>query len=448
MERTDTSFLDSQMDTPIASVRLFVEELGRPPRVVVLHPGLAVRIGRAEDLEIALDDPRASRCHAAITFDGQSVTVEDFDSSNGTWLGERRIQGRQMIPAGTLIRVGSTRIAIVPTEAGSVRPETHGPVVGPTASGTDVVAVDPATVTLFALVRRLAASDLPVLVQGETGSGKEVVARALHRYSPRSAGPFMAINCATLPEALAESELFGHERGSFTGAATRKVGVFESADGGTLLLDEVGELSAASQARLLRALQERLIVRVGATRPIPVNVRVVAATNRDLMVEVAKGRFREDLYFRLNGVTMAVPALRSRPRDILPLVQRALEERGSTARLGPGVAAVLQGYKWPGNVRELRNTIECALALAEGNEIRIEHLPPTVRGELHKDDAPASPLRERVDETERRAIVAALENTGWNQSRAARMLGISRRALIYKMERFGLKPLPNSARQG
>ena len=178
------------------------------------------------------------------------------------------------------------------------------------------------------------------------------------------------------------------------------------------------------------------------------NVRVVAATNRDLMVEVAKGRFREDLYFRLNGVTMAVPALRSRPRDILPLVQRALEERGSTARLGPGVAAVLQGYKWPGNVRELRNTIECALALAEGNEIRIEHLPPTVRGELHKDDAPASPLRERVDETERRAIVAALENTGWNQSRAARMLGISRRALIYKMERFGLKPLPNSARQG
>jgi transcriptional regulator with GAF, ATPase, and Fis domain len=226
------------------------------------------------------------------------------------------------------------------------------------------------------MVRRFAASDLPVLILGETGTGKEVVARALHRHSRRAGRPFVAVNCAALPETLAESELFGHERGSFTGAQARKPGLFEAADGGTLLLDEVGELSASNQARLLRVLQERTVHRVGAVRPTPVDVRVLGATNRDLAVDVARGRFREDLYFRLNGVTLQVPPLRERPGDVLPLARRGLDERGGGYVLAESAAEALRAYPWPGNVRELRNAVECAAATAEGSEIRASTCPP------------------------------------------------------------------------
>ncbi len=441
--KTDTSIVSGAPAEGASTARLLVEETGRPPRVVVIPAGAEVRVGRAADVEVPLDDHRASRVHAVFRYDGRAVSVRDEGSSNGTFVGPARVSGTVRVEPGAMVHIGSTKIAVVVSPRASARPETLAPVVGAVASGGDVVAVDPATVSLFALVRRLAASDLPVLVQGETGSGKEVVARALHRHSARAGKTFLAVNCATLNESLAESELFGHERGSFTGADARKAGVFESADGGTLLLDEVGELSASNQARLLRVLQERALTRVGSTRPVPVNVRVVAATNRDLVLDVASGRFREDLYFRLNGVTVAVPPLRSRPRDIVPMAERILAERGGGWHLGPGVAALLQAHRWPGNARELRHAVECAIALAEGDELRAEHLPPSVRGELEAqspDDA--SPLRSKVDELERRSIVAALESTGWNQSRAAQELGISRRGLIYKMERFGLKPRP------
>ncbi len=445
--RTDTSALEAP-STDGTTARLLVEEPGRPPRVVVLPSGAEVRVGRAPHLEVSLDDARVSRVHAVISYDGRAVHVRDEGSSNGTFVGTTRVAGIQPVAPGSMIQIGKTRIALVAGAGDPIRPETHGPVVGTIASGNDVVAVDPATVSLFALVRRLAASDLPVLIQGETGSGKEVVARALHRHSRRAGNSFLGINCATLTEALAASELFGHERGSFTGADVRKTGLFESADGGTLLLDEVGELSPTNQARLLRALQERAITRVGSTKPIPVDVRVVAATNRDLLVDVANGRFREDLYFRLNGMTLTVPPLRLRPRDIVPMAEKLLRERGGGWRLGPGVAGMLQAYRWPGNARELRNAIECAIALAEGNELRVEHLPPALRGdsEVRNLHTTTLPLRSKVDEVERGAILAALEAAGWNQSRAAQDLGVSRRGLIYKMERYGLKARPNAGR--
>ncbi len=443
--RTDTSVLEGSSAGSATSARLLVEETGRPPRVVVVPIGAEVRVGRSPSLEVSLDDTRASREHAVIGFDGRSVIVRDEASSNGTFVDGARITGTRTAETGAVILIGSTRIVVVASSRDGIRPETHGPVLGTVASGSDVVAVDPVMISLLALVRRLAASDLPVLVQGETGSGKEVVARLLHRHSRRAGRLFLGVNCAALPESLAESELFGHERGSFTGAVARKEGVFERADGGTLLLDEVGELSTPNQARLLRVLQERTLTRVGGTRAVPVDVRVVAATNRDLLVDVARGRFREDLYFRLNGVTVAVPPLRSRPRDIVPMAERVLAERGGGWHLGQGVAAVLQGYRWPGNVRELRNAIECAIALAEGAELRVEHLPPAVRGDTEPTtgDEPSG-LRTKVDDLERRSIVAALEAAGWNQSRAAQNLGISRRGLIYKMERYGLKPRPVS----
>lgn len=446
MDPTDTSHLEpTRPQTPTA--RFFVEEPGRPPRVVEIKSPGAVRVGRDEDLEISLDDRRASRQHARIAFDGARVTVRDLESSNGTFLGERRVSREEEVPPGGLIRIGGTHIVLMSADGHPIRPETHGPIVGNTALGSEVIALDPLSIQLFALVKRLAASELPVLVQGETGSGKEVVARALHRHSRRAGAPFIAINCAALPESIAESELFGHERGSFTGAYTRKVGVFEASDGGTLLLDEVGELSPSNQSRLLRVLQERLIVRIGAVQPTPINVRVVAATNRELAVDVARGRFREDLYFRLNGVTVSVPPLRDRPRDILPLATKMLQERGGGYTLDESAARALQRYSWPGNVRELRNTIECAVTLADSGEIQLSHLPPSLRAGGRANDE-TSALRSKVDETERRVIIAALEANNKNQSRTAKDLGISRRALIYKMERFGLKPPPGGAERG
>ncbi|MBK8696259.1 MAG: sigma 54-interacting transcriptional regulator [Deltaproteobacteria bacterium] len=442
---TDTSaFLAANADCR-ATARLLVAEHDRSPRVVVLPAGAEVRIGRADFVEVPLEDHRASRVHATLAFDGRSVTVRDEGSSNGTFVAGAQVRGERAVEDGERIEIGSTKIIVLLTLSGAPRP------AAPEASGADdeVVAVDPATVALFALVRRLAASDLPVLVQGETGVGKELVARALHRESPRARKAFVAINCATLTESIAASELFGHERGSFSGADARKVGVFESADGGTLLLDEVGELSQANQALLLRALQERSITRVGSTRPVPVDVRIVAATNRDLPLEVEQGRFRQDLYFRLNGVTVQVPPLRSRPRDILPMAEKILASRGGRWTLGPGVAAALESYPWTGNARELRHVIERGMALAERDEILLEHLcltPAAMLGSVIPSDEPSA-FRSRVEDTERRTIVEALASAGGNQSRAARELGISRRCLITRMERYGLKPKPVSVRE-
>lgn len=421
-------------------------EVDRAPRVVVLPAGAEVRIGRAEFVEVPLEDHRASRVHAVLSFDGRSVTVRDEASSNGTFVAGVRVLGQRRVEDGERIEIGTSKIIVLLTLSGELR----GAAPSPTAAADDVVAVDPVTVELFALVGRLAASELPVLVQGETGVGKELVARALHQGSARARRPFVAINCATLTESIAASELFGHERGSFSGADARKVGVFESADGGTLLLDEVGELSLTNQALLLRALQERSICRVGSSRPVPVDVRVVAATNRDLPMEVAQGRFRQDLYFRLNGVTVQVPSLRSRPRDILPMVEQILASRGGSWRLGPGVAAALEGHPWVGNARELRNVIERGVALADRDEIRLEHLRLTPQ-ELNGARTPteeSSAFRSKVEDTERRTIVAALESARGNQSQAARELGISRRCLITRMERYGLKPKPVSGRAG
>jgi two-component system, NtrC family, response regulator AtoC len=442
-ERTDTSSLDRLSEASRSSARLVIEEEGRPPRTALVVPGMPVRIGRASDLEVSLEDPRVSRVHAIFRYDGRTASLQDLDSSNGTWMGDQRVTGPKLIQGGASFRVGSTSIvALLP----DIFPGLGRSV--PMQSVSDpfpIVASDPISEAHFALLKKLGLSELSVLLQGETGSGKEVAARMLHQNSPRAQGPFMALNCATLSDSISEAELFGNEKSSTSAASVRKAGVFEAADGGTLLLDEVSELSATNQARLLRVLQERSLTRVGGSRAIPVNVRVIAATQRDLSKEVAVGRFREDLFFRINGVTVEVPPLRSRPKDIAVLAQQVLDAQGGVV-MGNGVAAVLTAHRWSGNVRELRNAMECALALATEGVIRIEHLPTSVRGETPPSETQKSALRDRVDETERKVIVTALESTGWNQSRAARVLGISRRALIYKMERYGLKPLPNGQR--
>jgi DNA-binding NtrC family response regulator len=320
-------------------------------------------------------------------------------------------------------------------------------------SEADLVVAAPAMRRIYALVDRIADSSLSVLILGETGVGKEVVAEAIHARSSRRAGPIVKINCASLPENLLESELFGHERGSFTGADRRKIGFFEAAAGGSIFLDEIGEMAPALQAKMLRVLERKVITRVGGTDEIPVDVRIIAATHRDAEAEVRAGRFREDLYFRLAGFTLAVPPLRDRIEEIVPLAQhfarRVAEELGQPApQLSDDAQLALRSHDWPGNVRELRNALERAVVVQTSGTITAEDLPDRVRDAGRRARAPLPEgsmrdhLRDQLADLERAAIVEALEQFGGNQTRTAQRLGISRRALIYKLERLGLKPPP------
>jgi DNA-binding NtrC family response regulator len=304
---------------------------------------------------------------------------------------------------------------------------------------------------VFRTLRRVAVSRATVLIHGESGTGKELAARAIHDLGPRREGPFVAVHCAAIPETLIESELFGHERGAFTDAVDRRIGRFEAAAGGTLFLDEIGELSAAVQAKLLRVLQERSIERLGGTRTIAVDVRVIAATHRELDREVAEGRFREDLYYRIHVVPVSMPPLRERREDVRLLASHFLAQTRADAgrpelEFASGVLAALERYSWPGNVRELQNAIEHAVALCDGNAVRLEDLPqPVVRAgriEGLREAVHAGRLgfEEAAADFERELLLEALERTGWNQTRAAEHLDITRRALKLKMDRYGLKP--------
>ncbi len=307
---------------------------------------------------------------------------------------------------------------------------------------------------LRALIEKVAPTDATVLVAGESGTGKELVARALHRMSHRAAGPFVKVNCAAIPRDLIESELFGHERGAFTGAAGRKRGVFEQADGGTLFLDEIGDMALETQAKVLRVLQHRELVRVGGEQPLRVDVRIVAATNKDLTREVSDGRFREDLYYRLNVVPLRTPPLRERPEDI-PLLARAFFEShwrdvGMRPKpVDPEVFEVLATRPWPGNVRELRNAVE-RMAILSGSRISIRDLPDPPLRPSEPASSPSSvfpvpldgvrpTLREYRDMAERAYVLDTLERCGWNVSEAARRLGIERTNLHKRMRTLGIR---------
>jgi two-component system, NtrC family, response regulator AtoC len=296
---------------------------------------------------------------------------------------------------------------------------------------------------VFDAVRRVAATEATVLVTGETGTGKELVARAVHHCSGRRGGPFLAVNCASLAEGLLETELFGHLRGAFTGAVADKPGLFEAAGGGTLFLDEIGDVSLGLQQRLLRVLQEREVRRVGAVRATPVDVRVVAATRRDLRREVAEGRFREDLFYRLNVFPISLPPLRERAADVPLLVESALAAmRGARPRLAcsPLAMRTLRAYPWPGNVRELMAALESAAIRADGDRIEAQHLPEEVRAALERGAA-AEGERYRAHDAagdERAAIVAALDEAGGSRARAAEILGMGRTTLWRKMRLYGI----------
>jgi transcriptional regulator with PAS, ATPase and Fis domain len=293
------------------------------------------------------------------------------------------------------------------------------------------------------LAERVAPTEATVLITGESGSGKERLASLIHQRSPRARGPFVAINCGALPEALLESELFGHTKGAFTGATGEKKGLFEAGRGGTLFLDEIGETTPSVQVRLLRALQERTVRPVGSTKDFDVDVRILAATNRDLTSMVAEGTFRKDLYYRLRVVHLEVPPLRQRREDLLPLAREFIARTCHDNRCGPcslssEVLDLLHGYSWPGNIRELQNAIERAVILAEGQpRIEVGDLPPEIRG-VRPVAAPTADEILTLAEVERRHIVATLERLGGNRKATAVTLGIGENTLWRRLKSYGL----------
>ena len=300
-----------------------------------------------------------------------------------------------------------------------------------------IVAKSPLMQALFHDASLIAPSESRILITGENGVGKEVLADVIHAWSPRAAGPLVKINCAAIPETLLESELFGHEKGAFTGASARRIGRFEQANNGTILLDEIADMSPPLQAKLLRVTQEGRFNRVGSNTELLTNSRLLAATNRNLEEEVKAGRFREDLFYRLDVVELNVPPLRERAEDILPLASAFIAEfTQGKARLSSSVADCLARYSWPGNVRELRNAMERAALLSLGELIMPEHLPAKLR--VAAETAPAAEAvdPEQLGEIERQAIVQALRKHSFNRTETAKALGISRRALIYKLQRF------------
>jgi DNA-binding NtrC family response regulator len=318
-----------------------------------------------------------------------------------------------------------------------------------------IVSHDPKMQELLELVSQVGPSKASVLIFGESGTGKELIAEAIHLASPRAKAPFVRLHCAALAESLLESELFGHERGAFTGAVGRREGRFKQADGGTLFLDEIGEIPLGTQVKLLRFLQERTFERVGGNETIKVDVRVIAATNRDLLAETKKGTFREDLFYRLNVVSIELPPLRERKGDIAALasffLRRYAQENGkNVTAISDDALSVLGAYAWPGNVRELENVIERAVVLCDGNQIETRHLPATLVPQAEREGPPPIP-GSTIQELERYAILKTLEACAGSTSRAAILLGVSPRKIQYKLHEYaeggkgGEKPAEKSS---
>lgn len=406
-----------------------------------------VTLGRGHAATVFVDHASVSRLHARlrIAASGKELLLEDLDSANRT-----RVSGRTLAPqtptpvrAGDAIELGDVVVVI---QRG------HVPRPAVRRSEAMTLGVSPAMREVERVVERIAPGSISVLVVGETGVGKEVLADAIHRQSRRAAKPFVRLNCAAVAEHLLESEWFGYERGAFTGAVQPKPGLLETADGGTVLLDEIGELPMALQAKLLRVVEERAVMRVGAVRARRIDVRFLAATHRDLEEEIAKGTFRQDSYFRLNGVTLLVPPLRERREEIGPLANvfiadaAAEGQRGVAPVLEPEALTWLEAYAWPGNVRELRNVVERAVLLTPGDTISTRDLPERLKPAVPAPSpgARSSPpsnkgsLRDAVADVERQRVLDALAEAGGNQKKAAELLGIARGTLSARLEAFGI----------
>jgi DNA-binding NtrC family response regulator len=398
--------------------------------------GALVRIGKDPECEVALTDSSVSRGHAAIEEREEGWLLRDLDSTNGTFLNGTLTREAYLAPGATIV-VGQTTIKFQPINTTlTVTPSERGTFAG--LLGESAPMRD-----LFGYLARVARTELAALLLGETGTGKEVIARAIHDSSRRSNGPFIVFDCGAVEGGLVAAALFGHKEGAFTGAVSSRKGAFLSANGGTLFIDEVGELPLELQPKLLRALERREVQAVGADTSTKVDVRIVAATHRNLKQLVAEGKFRQDLYYRLSGVVLEIAPLRSRPEDVLPLARHFLAAAGATAKLAPTAETALKTHAWAGNVRELKNVVERAAALARGplleaKDLMLESDAPLPKGSV--DDRPRS-----LEEAEKVAIEAALKASSWNKAEASRILGITPKTLREKIERYGVKRPGESA---
>jgi two-component system, NtrC family, response regulator AtoC len=439
-------------------------------RAIDLPSAGELTIGRDEASAVRIDDPSVSRQHALLRASQTTLEIEDLGGANGTFLrhAEHRGSGdetlhvevRQLLGRKASLAVGDcllfgTAFAVVRHSAELEVPRLDAASLHGSGAPTGAVLRDPAMQKLYVEAARVARANINVLILGETGVGKEVLARAIHAHSPRAKGPFMGINCAALTESLIESELFGSEKGAFTGALAR-AGLFEAAGGGTVFLDEIGELPLATQAKLLRVLEERTVTRLGSTRGRPIDVRFVAATNRDIESDSRQGRLRPDLYFRINGVSLLIPPLRERPLDIEALATSFLAAacrdlgRALPLTLSSATLDLFRSYRWPGNVRELRNAVERAAVMSNETTIVPENLPPALRAAIDAPaEQPASPppkvapgppanLPAEMKAFENSRILEALEHCNGNQTEAARRLGIPRRTLVSRLTELGL----------
>ncbi|MEW6270976.1 MAG: sigma 54-interacting transcriptional regulator [Thermodesulfobacteriota bacterium] len=453
----------------MSRARLIIQHAGREPFEFVLAEATTVGRGPANDL--ALDDPAASRRQTMITADDDGWLVSDLGSANGTFLNATRLFAPARLKSGDVVTIGSTRLEFVsevPREVAGEEPNEDATRVRDDSRAAGVLlGASPAMVQLFHLIEKASASPLPALLEGETGTGKELVARAIHQGSKSASGPFLPVNCAAVPENLLESELFGHRRGAFTGATGDHEGLFEAAQGGTVFLDEIGEMPLAMQPKVLRVLQEGEVTRIGEIRPRKVDVRLVAATNRDLLREVERGTFRSDLYYRISAFPIRIPPLRDRRDDIPLLVESFLASaaRRQGKRVGPvtpEAMGVLAAFSWPGNVRELQNEIQRAVALAgTGESIGLQHLSPKLTATprpagddtdpgsaeareaaaaaLGEDGGGPGSLREARNAFEARYIAEVLDQQGGSVMRAARVLGLTRAGLYKKLKEYGLR---------
>ena len=416
-----------------------------------------VTLGRSDENDVQIDESSVSRRHAVLHLD-PALRIEDLGSANGTRVRRSgaRAETTELLdvavargkPAelavGEPVLLGSTLLV--------VRRRAGAEIEGEGAAGEAHVVHDPAMTRLYDLAARVAEGPISVLLLGETGVGKEVLAEAIHRRSPRAAGPFLRLNCAALSESLLESELFGHEKGAFTGAVRAKPGLLETADKGTVFLDEVGELPLSTQVKLLRVLEDRRVMRVGGLTARRIDVRFVAATNRDLAAEIQRGAFRQDLFFRLDGITLAIPPLRERTGEIAALARRfAAQAAGALGRETPGISAealaALEAHAWPGNVRELRNVVERAVVLSSGGELLREHLLlPVVPSKAAAARAPlpsAEAARGANEAAERLRIIEALERCAGNQTHAAALIAMPRRTFVARLKAYGI-PRPRT----
>jgi DNA-binding NtrC family response regulator len=438
---------DDPLRLAIQGLRLVVMRGPEPGRVFELKAG-ETHIGKGPDNDVVIPDATVSRAHCVIARDGDQWVLRDLGSTNGTFLDEARIKEGFLRP-GARIRAGEVLLRFQPvSELVEVEPSARdrlGSLVGRSAPMREI----------FALMERIAPTDATVLLTGETGTGKGAAARVIHDLSLRRERPFVVFDCGAVSRSLVESELFGHERGSFTGATHQRRGALEAATGGTIFLDELDDLPMDLQPKLLRALEDREIQRVGSSSTLKLDVRIVAATKKDLREEVGGGRFREDLYFRLSVVIIPLPPLRERLLDVGPLIDNFLGQPGTWDRLSFKVRERLGAHTWPGNVRELRNVIERA-SYTGGLEALDPSAFPTAAARdegsrLQADYAKQfkDAKNELIDRFEREYLRRLLERTGGNMAKAAREAGIDRKYIYLLMKKLGMEPgeVPEAAEE-